>query len=322
MSGLGATLLKIAAKFSLDVYFSSDARTRKLDLRELRRLRAKILVTAKAELEADQIRSGHKDLSDLPLAIEFSDTAQLPRKHRTEPVVTLSPLAIGITRSVIVDRVREDVNVAGAILHAEEELKEHPVPNSDKELDEDWLHAWRKGASEVASEKMQQLWGALLAAEVLRPGTQSRRTIEFLKSISGAEAQEIADLLRFAIDGTMVYSTPALDEHHWNYGRLLEMVGIGILSDCSGEVAAPITSRSTERFFTELRWHGGGLRITGSDPNHRFTMRVYSLTRIGRDLASLRRLKAPPDAYVKEVKALCSGQGLDVEQFVTLYPKD
>ena len=56
------------------------------------------------------------------------------------------------------------------------------------ELDEDWLNIFERYAEDASSERMQKLWGRVLAGEVRRPGRFSPRTLRFLSEFSQADA--------------------------------------------------------------------------------------------------------------------------------------
>ncbi len=56
------------------------------------------------------------------------------------------------------------------------------------ELDEDWLNVFERFAEDASSERLQGLWGRVLAGEVRRPGRFSTRTLRFLSEFSQADA--------------------------------------------------------------------------------------------------------------------------------------
>jgi hypothetical protein len=64
-----------------------------------------------------------------------------------------------------------------------------PDTVDDKPVDEDWIAEFFEHCKNVGSEEMQILWGRLLAGEVAEPGSFSKRTLDFVKSLSTEEAQ-------------------------------------------------------------------------------------------------------------------------------------
>src|SRR5258708_2888494 len=58
-----------------------------------------------------------------------------------------------------------------------------PLLNSEakpKDLDEDWLATFFERASLVSDSEMQSAWSRILAGEVNKPGTFSRRTLQIV----------------------------------------------------------------------------------------------------------------------------------------------
>ena len=73
---------------------------------------------------------------------------------------------------------------------------QEPDP-SVKNIEDDWLYAWRENAGRVSSEELQKLWGQVLAGEVKNPGSCSLRAMDFLRALSKQEAQLINKIAPF-----------------------------------------------------------------------------------------------------------------------------
>lgn len=56
------------------------------------------------------------------------------------------------------------------------------------EVEEDWLNVFERYAEDASSERMQKLWGRVLAGEIRQPGKFSMRTLRFLSEFSQADA--------------------------------------------------------------------------------------------------------------------------------------
>lgn len=81
-------------------------------------------------------------------------------------------------------------SVAAAELTGEVEVPE-------EKPDEDWVTRFFSAAQDISSEQMQDLWGRILAGEILRPGTYSLRALEAMKNLTAADAtlfQEVGGL--------------------------------------------------------------------------------------------------------------------------------
>lgn len=67
-----------------------------------------------------------------------------------------------------------------------ENLATGSVPTS--ELDDNWLNVFQRYAEDASSERLQGLWGKVLAGEVRQPGRFSSRTLRFLSEFSQSDA--------------------------------------------------------------------------------------------------------------------------------------
>jgi hypothetical protein len=68
-------------------------------------------------------------------------------------------------------------------------LKELPENVSKEDVSSDWMAQFFENCQDVSEEEMQNLWAKLLAGEVARPGSFSRRTLHLLKTIDTRDAK-------------------------------------------------------------------------------------------------------------------------------------
>lgn len=104
---------------------------------------------------------------------------------------------------------RKQINreaIAAAMI---EDLQEHTVDTESddacttptKELDDDWLNVFERYAEDASSERLQGLWGRVLAGEIRRPGKFSVRTLRFLSEFSQKDALTFETFSKSAFDG-------------------------------------------------------------------------------------------------------------------------
>lgn len=74
---------------------------------------------------------------------------------------------------------------------------EMPAHVSGKSVDMDWTLQFFDSAQDVCDEDMQSLWARILAGEVSEPGTYSKRTLHFLKTLDKFEAEKFVDFCSF-----------------------------------------------------------------------------------------------------------------------------
>ncbi|MDE2903362.1 MAG: DUF2806 domain-containing protein [Chloroflexota bacterium] len=160
------------------------------------------LMLAQAARDANDILAGRKSLD--------VDRQLVAGPGNDAPSATVA-LATAAQRSLMAQQMRAEVNVARAVLVAEDVLEDDPQEPPGRRVDDDWLHRWRESAGKVSIEELQDLWGRVLAGEIKSPGTFSLRTLEFLKNLSKQEAAEIATLAPFVVDGDWVFMGVADD---------------------------------------------------------------------------------------------------------------
>lgn len=56
------------------------------------------------------------------------------------------------------------------------------------DVDDDWLNIFERHAEDASTERMQRLWGRVLAGEIRKPGSFAPRTLRFLSEFSQADA--------------------------------------------------------------------------------------------------------------------------------------
>lgn len=275
---------------------------------ELRR--AEMLALAQTEMDVDLIRTGQKKLGDFSPELNFASTplAASVTKARTEPVIDLPTVIQVVTQQNIEDSVRRHINVSHAICFAEEALRNDPQDPPSNKIDDDWLFRWRDYAGDVSSESMQSLWGRVLAGEVKSPGSFSLRTLEFMRNLSQEEAKSIEHLLQFVVGG-IIWRDDSLDA---SFESLMTMQDLGVISGVEAlGLETRWTSGSQAKFEKALPSHKKVIVIRHDDPKKEFTLPVYLLTVIGKQLLQLGMFSANV-TYLERVAMDIHKQGFSV----------
>jgi hypothetical protein len=123
-------------------------------------VRAKeIVMLAQAEKYADEIRAGRMSLDAsgvlqaLPAA---SDATVLPPEKAPLLYKTIQAAA---TETIVADTIRKEINVARAIIQAEQQLAGDGCEPAQQNINDDWLFRWRDYAGAVSEEQLQNVWG-------------------------------------------------------------------------------------------------------------------------------------------------------------------
>ena len=281
--------------------------------------RDELLMLAQAEIDAADIRAGRKQVRKdgaLVLASPIDPSAirvASPNEARVEPTLGLPDVMKSAEMCFAVDQARREINSTKAILFAEDQLAGDSQTPPNRQVEEDWLHAWKEYAGRVAAEDLQKLWGSVLAGEIKSPGRYSMRTMEFLKTLSKAEAEVICRLARYSIDGGIARSQMTyLEANGINFGLLLRMQDLGILSGVEA-VGLSTNHKSMDRakFIKALISNGKALIVEHEDPDKTLKLEVYLLTEVGVQIFGLGSFE-PDIEYLTLVGKKIAAQGFKV----------
>lgn len=169
LTGLGQPLTKL-----LDVIQASCGKLYEpTHIRRIARAQAdghKLLETAKVEalLATGKLIENAEPtllLSSPGISTEIAHRAQIRLAHR---------------------EVLQQQNIDQVVAHATKSL---PDAVSEEPVDQDWANRFFSVAADVSDEKMQSLWGKILAGETATPGRFSVRTLDVLRNLSHREAE-------------------------------------------------------------------------------------------------------------------------------------
>jgi hypothetical protein len=282
--------------------------------------RDELLMLAQAERDAADVRAGRKQLRrDGTLMLTSTvdpglGHGDLPLLARVEPTQGLPDVMRSAAANVAVEQARKEINSAKAVLYAEEQLAGDSQQAPDRQVEEDWLYAWKEYAGRVAAEDLQKLWGSVLAGEIKSPGRYSIRTMEFLKTLSKAEAEVISKLARYSLDGRIVRSQMAyLESNGINFDLLLRMQELGIVSGVEGlGLNTTYKTIGIGKLLKPLISNGKALIIEHDDPEKTLQLEVYLLTEVGKQILGLGSFESDLD-YLKLVGEHIAAQGFKVQ---------
>lgn len=271
--------------------------------------RDEILMLAQAEKLASDLSSGRAS---------YSNQASLKRishkpEARVEPTIRLEDFAEYAMRQDAAESIRKEINVCKAVLISEDVLSQKNQEPPIADIDDDWICAWREYAGRVSSSELQELWGKVLAGEFQSPGTYSFRALEFIKSISRAEAEMISKAARFVIgDRILRNKGEFLEKEGVTFSTLLRLQEIGVLSGVeSSGLKTTWGSVETERYVRPLVSNRKVLIIEHDDINNKLVSEVYKLTSVGRQVLELASFGSDID-YLKSYAKECVIKGYTV----------
>jgi hypothetical protein len=274
--------------------------------------RAELLTLAQAARDVQEINSGSKSLSDFSLKLKFSSGKSLSKiVERVEPTIDVVGLIEQSNNRAVYDTVRKEINVANAILHAEEKIqKEDDCISNDEKVNEDWIYRWRDYAGDVNSEEMQRLWGRLLAGEVKTPGTYSLRCMEFLRNLEQSEAKLIEIACERAVDGLVLINDDL--NNHLSFGQLLELDTLGVISGVSaGGIKRTLSSKDGTPWTRIMFANDKCVIVKHTNADASVLVSGYLLTSLGRQMQGLGSFKSDV-GYLKDFGQQLISQGASV----------
>lgn len=249
------------------------------------------LALAQAEVDVQAILDGKKSYSVDQWRLISHDTSN----QYQQPTLDVaggasSSLASSTADILIAERIKREINVAQAALIAEELLEADVATQPETEPSEDWVTRWRDSAERVSDAQMQELWGRILAGEIRKPGAYSLRALETVKNLSREDADLISKLANFWLGDFVVKFADAsyFDQQGLRFSELLELQELGVI--------AGVESLGIEKTFSLLPGSGNTraiafsqhvLLVTPPEGSDKFSIPIYGVTRLGRQIMSL-----------------------------------
>lgn len=149
----------------------------------------------------------------------------------------LSSLAADIYMPTILRKAKNRVEVAkNAAIHLQSSIAGQEPEKAASPTD-DWMNSFMRFAEDASSERMQDLFGRILAGEVSRPGAFGLTTMRILSELD----QDIAEDFTYAWSLSVGESVDYTDE--WRkgdgYARWKRLVEAGLMASSAAEQALP-----------------------------------------------------------------------------------
>lgn len=177
-----------------------------------------------------------------------------------------------------------------------EKITEAALPNlSDNakpdDIDDDWVTNFYDKSRIVSDEEMQQMWSKVLSGEANRPGTFSRRTVNFLADLDKYDADLFQRICRFIVvwEGSFAplifnYEDAIYKDHGVNFDVLTHLDSIGLIqfTEISEYQRTKFKKKTTVSYCRQP------IELTFPlDTNNNLPIGKVMLTRIGRELVSV-----------------------------------
>ena len=267
------------------------------------------LALAQTERDIEAIRSGRRHFTEDHRLVEG------PAPNTEAPDgrdATFRALAATARTNLVLDQMQAVINVRRALLSAEAELENDVQMPPDGTVDDDWITRWRETASQVSSEKLQRLWGQVLAGEIKSPGSFSLRTLEFLRNLSQEEAQRIEKLAPFVIDNSFVFSgdQELLKSEGVSFDFLVGLQDLGIITQAREGLRTELWISPNNHEIVLLS-NNRALVVEPEAEEAKFDLATYRLTPLGGQVLRLGSFTTH-EAYLRRVGKQIKHQGFKV----------
>jgi len=179
--------------------------------------------------------------------------------------------------------VQRKVNKAKISARAYETLlleERDSVGDDEGTVSDEFLLSFDRMSEDASSEKMQEIWGRLLAGEIKTPGKFRRSTMRVLSDLDQVVANRFAEICDYEFEGALLVpgdeSSTTADHIELEAAGLIKGAG-GILSWSLQFDQAGVGAVRSGCFSLLLR----------GEPNYKHAFDAFALTRAGVELSSL-----------------------------------
>lgn len=175
-----------------------------------------------------------------------------------------------------------------------------PLDAEVENLDEDWVAHFFKQCDTVSDGEMQSLWARLLSGEAAKPGTFSKRTVDFISSIDKKDAALFTNFCQFvwviSEANPLVYEVgdDIYTKQGINFSALKHLDSIGLISF---ESTAGYLRKGFGKYGQAFYYGMPTIIEFSGDENNQLATGHVLLTSIGMELVPICGSKKNQDFY-------------------------
>ena len=224
---------------------------------------------------ADAIRKN----DDLPICFE-KDGVQIDASD-------YRALAERANNRLMFQEMRKQQNIESIVEKAYKEVETFTEVSSDP-VGDDWIVRFFNSVEDVSDEKLQEIWGKILAGEIKKPRSSSLRTLDILKNLSVSEAVLFDKVSScFLRSGPSVFvpnTTDLWTQQNIKYRDLIALSDAGIINLSLVDITLYINSDKNIIYNNSIM--GVLLSSSENSPNS-IVIDTYFLTEAGKDLSQV-----------------------------------
>lgn len=189
-------LTKSVGRLSKSYFDKKDIDTKAYEIKMLAEARAEEVEIMSKAIRKNIDNSGQIIYSDEKLEIKGINEEE--GRAGLRPLELEEPLENRTNNRVAFQEAKRQLNIENIAAIAAEELKnEKEIQNEP--IDEDWTTRFFKISEEISSDEMQQIWGKILAGEIVNPGSYALRTLDLIRNLSKTEADIFMQISKYAV---------------------------------------------------------------------------------------------------------------------------
>jgi hypothetical protein len=218
-----------------------------------------------------------------------------------------------------IDREREE-NIMFVGAETLEQIKRLPPPAEDSRsaggeaepptLDDDWMNRFIRYAEDASSERMRQLWGRVLAGEIIHPGTFSMPALRFLAELDQGTAVTCENIAPFILGDFIIKG------FEFGSGELLTLClyleEVGLFSGVQGRMEKNFLAGPDGSVLVKGKRYG--LICRNCAPGTpAIVVPAILLTRVGREVFELLPARSEIEELRKLDKYVIKAEGMTVD---------
>lgn len=234
---------------------------------------------------------------------------------------------------LIYQEIAKERNIDAIIANACNEL-ENTDGVSNEPVNPDWMIHFLNSAEDISDERLQEIWGRILAGEIKTPNSYSYRTLENLKNITKQEAEHFHLVSSLALQSKsrnfILTNEELMAKQNIYFSPILELTECGLMS--SQELSLNIEVSATQAYTINNSQIIGIIKGTKNDPQ-KIRLPIYVFTGSGSQLLSVIHSNANSDYILdclKLIKKECQDfditahriRGFDDEGYINYMEED
>lgn len=124
-------------------------------------------------------------------------------------------------------------NIEAVVDRAYDELSGEESAYSEP-VSQDWMSRFFNSVEDISNEKMQEIWGHILAGEIRSPNTYTYRTLECLRNITQQEAEVFLRVTALALRSSETYfimmDNDLLNKYNVYFSDVLKLEECGLMN--------------------------------------------------------------------------------------------